>query len=517
MSQRLSWCFLSVALLSMVATGCQPEGTSQATCSQQTCPSGCCQNGICQQVPTASACGVGGGICMQCALGQTCVNGTCQQDQPPNQCANCQGCCLNGQCMSGTSPSACGSPGGSCSVCSSSQQCVNGSCQDINMNQCNPTNCSGCCLGSQCITVPTEQQCGQGGYLCAPCGSNQKCDRGQCVEKTTECSASNCPGCCWNNQCFPGNVPQSCGQGGAVCNQCKPGESCEVGACKGQQTTKCDWMTCPLGCCGMDGCHMPPNDQYCGLGGLPCRQCSAFEECSWGTTCQQKTGGGNVICGGVTCQAGYCCDLSYNQCRPSQQCTYNCNCGTGNTQCANCTGYNQCCFNGQCTNAVQGGQRCGRSGSACLDCSNLGGCNANTGQCNNSGGGGGTYRICLQSVTIVCSTGQTGCESGGSEIKVALSAGGQTKESSETPGDETGPYAAQWTPEQCLLFKVPASAMGNITATISECDTVLGVGSCDTVGTCSFGVASPPPAIDLRADCPSSQEISHILFSVRPD
>lgn len=117
-------------------------------CSSANCNNGCCQTNRCVAPPSASACGRGGGECIDCGLkadqcgangacvcgslgtacgeGQRCVSGACECDP-----ATCAGCCDEGICRPGTTTAACGISGDSCTACNTAKadRCTNGGCR----------------------------------------------------------------------------------------------------------------------------------------------------------------------------------------------------------------------------------------------------------------------------------------------------------------------------------------------------------------------------------------------------
>lgn len=44
--------------------------------------------------------------------------------------------------------------------------------------QCNSSNCGGCCVGTTCVAGDSEEACGYGGMACSPCGAGQVCGMG---------------------------------------------------------------------------------------------------------------------------------------------------------------------------------------------------------------------------------------------------------------------------------------------------------------------------------------------------
>ena len=434
--------FLFSALLTLALIGCEPGASSTPTCTPQSCPGCCDQTGQCQTGTGDQICGSLGGVCIACAQGQKCQLGRCV---PNNPCDGCTGCCQNNQCLPGSSNSACGRGSTACMMCASDEVCAGGVCiRNTPPSACNPSNCAGCCQGELCVAAPTNQQCGANGTPCSSCGLNQECKYGACSDAgCSSCAAQN--GCCRDNSCFRGDSPSACGFGGAACSSCAAGERCVSGRCEKEGVQTCDWKTCWGGCCREDGsCQIPFNDQACGIAGVPCRTCNAYERCELGNCTRPPAGG--VSCGLVTCSAGNCCKyglycVDATSCAPGE-----CNCsGTGSGGVCNpACQYPSCCNNGicqqvgsgqcpQCTNGIcygsgtycnpacYGSTCCGNgycqqigSGS-CPSCNNgicygaNGGCSTpcTNGYCCNGG-------ACQQVGTVGCTTCLSGiCQGGG--------------------------------------------------------------------------------------------------------
>jgi len=135
---------------------------------------GCCfPDGGCLGGNLPEACGLGGVACQQCGAGR-CDHGFCTS-------MSCGGCLdAVAACQPGTSDLACGADGGLCVGCLGSQRCVDGTCQAVG---CTPASCQrGCCVtANQCLTVPTDLQCGWAGSTCAACSSSTHCTGGRCL------------------------------------------------------------------------------------------------------------------------------------------------------------------------------------------------------------------------------------------------------------------------------------------------------------------------------------------------
>ncbi len=164
----------------------------EAACSPANCPAGCCNgNGFCVDPPTAQQCGVQGSVCSACPPGGDCLGGyTCIW--PVSNCgpSNCSGCCNTlpsgqGQCIMGTFALLCGHGGGDCKACGPKEQCRafgfdgGGYCQAN--TTCDPSSCTGCCVGDLCAQGTQGQACGYGGVACVNCGCMGSCYNGSCT------------------------------------------------------------------------------------------------------------------------------------------------------------------------------------------------------------------------------------------------------------------------------------------------------------------------------------------------
>ncbi|MFH1130620.1 MAG: hypothetical protein V1754_04755 [Pseudomonadota bacterium] len=146
---------------------------------------------------------------------------------------NCPGCCQGSNCITQMSALACGASGLACVACASGESCVDGKCASTT-TQCGPTNCAmGCCDGTQCVTVLSTQKCGTGGQTCAACNADQTCVAGVCATSTPNCATA-CTGCCQGQQCVPlAQVNNNaCGVNGGNCIACTSPETCQSGVCK---------------------------------------------------------------------------------------------------------------------------------------------------------------------------------------------------------------------------------------------------------------------------------------------
>ena len=125
--------------------GSEGGADSTVVCTAQSC-SGCCDlSGNCSAGTGDTACGGGGGACVDCTLvGQTCQAGSCggtssgkvadaaslDAARPTCNLLSClSGCCLSGACQAGSADNLCGTLGLSCVDCTRSNQvCSRGAC-----------------------------------------------------------------------------------------------------------------------------------------------------------------------------------------------------------------------------------------------------------------------------------------------------------------------------------------------------------------------------------------------------
>jgi hypothetical protein len=167
-----------------------------AACSPANCPAGCCNgSGFCVDPPTDQQCGTQGGSCFTCPDGGTCLTGTGCSWPVVGACgpSNCSGCCDQSRtpeggsdfCLSGTFSLVCGYAGSPCTVCGFNEQCRplgfdgGGYCQEN--TTCDPSSCTGCCVGDICAQGNQNEACGYGGVACVPCGPEGSCYGGKCA------------------------------------------------------------------------------------------------------------------------------------------------------------------------------------------------------------------------------------------------------------------------------------------------------------------------------------------------
>ncbi len=165
-----------------------PGSSSGPVCS------GCLNGTSCHVLPSAAACGINGGACVdcgskgdtcrsdgtcgcgmggRCGMGFVCRAGACVCDH--QTCPT--GCCGINGCEPGDRKQACGGAGLACETCTGNNQCTGGIC-----TQCTPGSCpDGCCSGASCVT-PTALACGTAGLLCQVCDpvAADGCQNGVC-------------------------------------------------------------------------------------------------------------------------------------------------------------------------------------------------------------------------------------------------------------------------------------------------------------------------------------------------
>jgi hypothetical protein len=245
-------------------------------CDAQICEDGCCIEGRCV-APSVMACGIEGEECFDCtdigdvcssegeclcggipcAEGEHCEDGECR-------CGLRESCGLSGRCIDGQC--RCGANRG----CIPGQRCEGGACL------CDALSCQGCCWGGvTCQPEPSVDACGLNGAECGICLANEACLFG-------ECRCGEGPGCPTERAdiCLE-ELACRCGAGPA----CGEGSVCIDGRCE------CSPETCAWGCC-QEGVCRESTSETCGLGGLPCRDCTTN-----GSVCLQT----GCFCGDVLC------------------------------------------------------------------------------------------------------------------------------------------------------------------------------------------------------------------------
>ncbi|MGI9255141.1 MAG: hypothetical protein ACR2J8_15470 [Thermomicrobiales bacterium] len=213
-----------------------------------------------------------------------CGNGSTKD----NACRKNAACCT-GICDRTKSSCICAKKGKSCTEdrnCCSGKKCVSRICGGPASPSCGPASCAaGCCDGNTCVarSNQSKNRCGTGGAACASCTGSNTCVNGIC---TPPCNASTCAtGCCLGDTClsFANQTEQYCGTGGAACDSCNTGDSCNSGVC----SYVCNSATCPDGCCNGNSCVelADTSDAQCGTSGTACEDCTSYNYSCIGGSC----------------------------------------------------------------------------------------------------------------------------------------------------------------------------------------------------------------------------------------
>ena len=339
---------------------CAPGCTGNENCQEGTC--------TCLNVPCGDACCPPGHWCDsgQCACPAECTGKECGPDKCGGTCP--PGCGTNQHCTEGQ----CFCDGAACgeSCCDPGQGCYQGACcaPDCEGKICGPNGC-----GGSCGLCGSEQECVDGQCTCddvvcgaACCESFQVCDQGACCTPACfaewQCGDDGCggpcpPGCTDNETCTDHACECAHVQCGDVC--CVSAQVCYNGSCC---TSDCAGKEC-----GDDGCGStcPPgcvlesetcNDGLCEcstpLCGGAC--CDTWEVCNEGQCC-------NPIC-----LAGQCgddgCGGTCGECEANKTCNAGL-CECTNLECAGaCCAGNEVCYNSACCAPDCAGKECGEDG-----------------------------------------------------------------------------------------------------------------------------------------------------------
>jgi hypothetical protein len=364
----------ALSALIWLAAGCGGTKCGPGNCA------GCCDsNGLCEEGNVTNACGANGLSCQTCTLSQTCELGQCATISQQCSPSNCNGCCNGSQCVQ-TCPNG--------TFCGPSGTCL----QSGDGGSCGPTNCSGCCLGSTCVPPASETTslCGSSasaGSTCISCGTGQSCSGGACTGGTG-CSASNCDGCCEGNTCVlvANETTSDCGASaahGAACVACGTGQSCSGGACTGG--TGCNASNCAGCCVGNTTCVLVADETTSDCGstaahGAACVACGAAQTCS-----------GGVCTGGTSCGPSNCagCCVGTTCITVANETSLDCGSGIGpGLACTTCGGGQSCsggvcvstttCNSGNCSGCCssntcialtsESASQCGTGGAVCAAC-----------------------------------------------------------------------------------------------------------------------------------------------------
>ena len=345
-------------------------GGGGGPCSQANCAQGCCDAAgkcVTSTAQDKTTCGSKGASCVDCsANGSVCSYGKCAECKPQcggKKCGDADGC------------------GGVCTGdCPSGQFCgVGHSNQPAACLKCGPSTCpNGCCTADgKCETGGKRDACGNGGALCADCGS-QACN----LQKQSWPYKFSCGPCGASCPLFPDPTYPQCSSDGcgklcpnAGCDQEWGPQTCSItpdGTAQCVSDDYCDPWACESGCCDYSGggwfsggkCVQGNLPSQCGSGAVQCVDCV-----SKGGTCNTST----QTCSSCTpnCSGKYC--------GAEDGCGGKCN-GKSGALCGNTAGA-VCNDDATCECAASGQAICydkGTSKSACRDtlsdANNCGGC-----------------------------------------------------------------------------------------------------------------------------------------------
>ncbi len=236
--------------------GCSPDCQLEQ-CDATTCFAGCCDaTGACVAGVADTACGSGGGSCVDCVSGsnlcyeQQCVNNDCT----PGQILDC-GFCGERTCQANGTYGDCQNQG----ECLPDALDIVGSCGFCGqlVRTCDQT----CHYGAETCTGEGICEAGtvETGGECGTCGQDQRTCSSQCLWDGWQCvGEGTCPGtlgeCCGGACTDTQSDPDYCG---SCTNACSVGETCCGGGCFDTQT---DPTHC--GGCGASPCG--GSEQCCG-------------------------------------------------------------------------------------------------------------------------------------------------------------------------------------------------------------------------------------------------------------
>ncbi|MBU51950.1 MAG: hypothetical protein CL920_24935 [Deltaproteobacteria bacterium] len=315
---------------------CYPSGcyTTSPTCpgADQQCTDGKCEDNQCKgsnpkQCAADEFCRPSDGACakscanIQCATGQTCVDGQCKQDPCASVTCGVGKVCVQGDCKD--------------DKCSVKDPCKHGRTCNKQLNLCQSDPCAGVqcpnsqevCREGQCVAPPNctfdkdcpgTSICVSGNCKVTSCSSDSDCNGGKlCVEG--ECKDNPCDGvqCASGTFCKAGKCVDSCA--GVFCKQdelcregacgadpcagkqCQAGEVCVSGTCK---STTCQQDSCKGGrTCDVDKCVSDPCQGISCPTGQTCQegQCTGTRACKVDTDCP-----GQAVCVDEKCIEAGC-------------------------------------------------------------------------------------------------------------------------------------------------------------------------------------------------------------------
>ncbi|MGV3620435.1 MAG: hypothetical protein ACO1OB_06445 [Archangium sp.] len=349
-----------------LAFGVTTTGCGDPPCNSSTCPTGCCDSSDTCQSASQSNCGQLGNACVQCQLGQQCNLGICMGN---NQFGGGSGSTGGGAGSTGggagstgggagntgggagstgggsgstgggagstgggagstgggagSTGGGAGSTGGGAGSTGGGAGSTGGGAGTGGGSQppaCGPSNCAGCCSGTSCIMNPSVIACGTGGQTCQTCGNGDTCLSGECIPAAA-CDQTTCPNGCCDPMfgCTAGNTNSSCGWGGAQCQSCLLGPTCQSQAC----TTVAQF---PGAACSSDS-SCKAND---GSSAAPTGTCQTPGTIWPNGYCLPP-------CANGTCATGTCLNFG-SASAPNPRCAGNCTGpGTGQSNCR--TGY----------------------------------------------------------------------------------------------------------------------------------------------------------------------------------
>lgn len=343
--------------------------TATGSCRAGLCCTGCFDGTSCRLGTTASACGVGGGMCAACSDGnvctvESCTAGVCGQTPAPATTA-----CDDGAfCTSMDRCDGAGRCAGTALQCDDREDCTIDGCDEA-ADRCTATPradgtacvatrtgicgagrcCTGCFEGTTCVAGTSSTSCGAGGGACASCNDGDPCSSDVCT--TGVCSHPPAPSttacddglfCTLTDRC---NGAGACVGSGAA--RCDDRASCTSDMCD-EATDRCVY-THTSGCLIGGGCvnegavnptypcqicdpELDPSDwtalaagtecgePFCAAGRRTTRACDAMGacltmppvDCPSGMCSSDTECGATCVRGG--CPAGMWCDPETDRC-----------------------------------------------------------------------------------------------------------------------------------------------------------------------------------------------------------